>query len=322
MHAQLLAQIAPDDVGSVADAVGMRGGLRVQQDARRVHRRGAHHHDLGVDAFFLAGHAVEVLHAVGQALVVHEHARDDRVAAQLQLAGLDGIGQQVVGRTEERAGVAPRAAVAAVVTRGIPAKRLRAVGAAPGDDRDVGLGEALAQQHLAAPGRRRRHVELAARQRVRVVVAAADADQLVDLVVVRRDVLVFDGPGDLPAVLGRPLEVEVRVPQADAAPDVGLAAVPPHANELEGLALRREVGLFLRVEEELRRLLAARAPRARFPRPNVRPELAALELRARVEQQDVDALARQVPGGHAAGRAAADHDDRMDFSGAGDLRHW
>ena len=184
----------------------------------------------------------------------------------LQLAGLDGARQQVIGRAERRADVAARAAVAAVVTGRIAvaaacvrlARRPATIGMSI-------VANAFFSSRSLQRMRRRRHEELAARQRVRVVVAAVDADQLIDLVVVRRDVLVFDGPGDLPAVLRGALEVEIGVAQADASPDVGLAAVSPHANQLEGLALRREVRLLLRVEEELRLLLAARLPLARFP---------------------------------------------------------
>ena len=110
-------------------------------------------------------------------------------------------------------------------------------------------------------------------------------------------------------------EVELRVAQADAAPDVRLAAVSPDARQLERPSVRRQVRLLLRVEEELRRSLAARRALARLPRLDVRPELRPIELVAGVEQQDVDALLRQVPRRHAARRAAADDDDRDGPSG-------
>ena len=84
---------------------------------------------------------------------------------------------------------------------------------------------------------------LAARQRILIVVAAAHADQLIDLVVVRRDVLVADGPRDLPAVAFGPVEIEIGVAQRDAAPDVGFAAAAPDAIQVERLAGRRFVRL-------------------------------------------------------------------------------
>src|SRR5262249_2261628 len=151
----------------------------------------------------------------------------------------------------------------------------RLVRAPPRDDGDVHRLERLLQEALAAPHCGRRHEVLAARQGIRVIVAAVDADELIDLVVVRRDVLVFDRPGDLPAVRVCALEVEIGVAEADAAPDVRLAAVAPDANELERLPLRREVRLVAPgVEEELRLLLSLGLSRARLPRPDVRPVLA------------------------------------------------
>ena len=193
----------------------------------------------------------------------------------------EGEGQQVIGRVEERGRVAALAAVAAVVARGEAAHRLRHIGAPAGHDRDVHLPERLLQQPLAAPGRRRRQQELAPRQRVGIVGAAADADQLFDLVVVRRDVRVADRPRDLPSVVRRALEVEIGVAEAHAAPDVRLAAMTPDANQLERLVGRRQVRLLLRVEEELRRLLALGRALAPLPRLHVRPERAAIELGSR-----------------------------------------
>ncbi len=164
---------------------------------------------------------------------------------------------------------------------------------------------------FGAARRRRRQEELAARQRVGVVVAAVDADQLVDLVVVRRDVLVGDRPGDLPAVARRPLEIEVAVAQADASPDVRLAAMPPHAGQRERTVVSGEIRLFLGVEEEVEGLFAAGGALAPFPGLNVRPIFRSIEFRTGVEEQHGNALTRQVPGRHAAGGAAANHDDRM-----------
>ena len=157
----------------------------------------------------------------------------------------------------------------------------------------------LLQQPFTAARRGRRLHELAARERVRRVGAAADANQLFDPVVVRRDVGVSDRPRDLPAVALGPLEVHLGVAEADATPDVGLAAVTPDTNELEGPIGGREIGLLLDVEKELRRLLPAGGALTRFPWLNVGPELRAVEAVAGIEHQDLDALFRQVPGRHA-----------------------
>ncbi len=217
----------------------------------------------------------------------------------------------MIGGAEERRGVAAAAALAAVVTGREAADRARHVGAAAGDDRHA---EAFGRAHhdpFGAARRGRRQKELAPRQRVRVVVAAVDADQLVDLVVIRRDVLVGDRPGNLPAVARGSLEIEVAVAQADASPDVRLAAMAPDAGQREGTALGGEIRLFFGVEKEAEGLLAASGALAPFPGFNVRPEFGSIEFRSGIEEQHGNALTRQVPGGHSARGAAADHDDRM-----------
>ena len=64
-------------------------------------------------------------------------------------------------------------------------------------------------------------------KRILIVIAAADTDQLIDLIVVGRNVFVADGPRNLPAIAFRAGEIEIGVAQADAAPDVGFAAAIP-----------------------------------------------------------------------------------------------
>ena len=135
-----------------------------------------------------------MLDAARLALVVDQDACDDRVRPDLELAGLQRERDQVIGGAEERRRVAAGAAPAAVVAGREAARRPGHVGAAAGDDVDAQRLRAFLQQPLGAAGRRRLQ-ELAARQRLGVVVAAADADHLLDLVVVRRDVGVGDRPG-------------------------------------------------------------------------------------------------------------------------------
>src|ERR1700690_1666938 len=117
----------------------------------------------------------------------------------------------MIGGAEERSGVAAAPAVVAVVASGEAAVSAGHVRAAPVHDRDPETRGRPLDDALAAARRGWRHVIAAPGQRVGVVVAAADADELVDLVVVRRDVLVADRPGDLPAVPLRPLEIHLGV---------------------------------------------------------------------------------------------------------------
>ena len=264
------------------------------------------------DLALLAGHAVEVLDALRPPAIVHEDARDDGVGADLELPGLQRERNQVVGGVEEGGRVAAAPAGAAVVAGREAADRPRHVGTTAADDRHAERAGGSLQQSLAAARGRRRQEVLAAGERVRVIVSATHADELVHLVVVGRDVLVADGPGNLPAVAFRSRELEVAIAQADAAPDVGLAAEAPDPPQVEGPALRREDRLLLLAEEEVRRRLAAPPALPLLVRQDVRPVLRSIELRPRIEETDLDALPGQVPRRHPAGRTAADDDDGVD----------
>ena len=189
-------------------------------------------------------------------------------------------------------------------------------------DRHARDAEALGragQDHLRAARPDRRQVIAAAGQRVRVVVAAGDADELLHPVVVRRDVRVADWPRDVPAVPLRAGEVEVGHPQADPPPDVGLAAPSPGAVELERPAFRRQVRLLARVEPELLRPVALLQTPVRLEGQHVRPRQAAVELPAGVEHQHADAVLDQGVGRHRAGSAAADDDDVVNLAALQDF---
>ncbi len=139
-----------------------------------------------------------------------------------------------------------------------------------------------------------------ARQRVRIVIAAANADELIDPVVVGSDVLVGNRPGNFPTVAFGAFEIQVGQSQRDAAPDVGLAANSPDAPEIERFFGRCKVGLLLGTQPERRWLLAALYPFPPFIGSDVSPKVLPVEMRARIEHQDAGTLLRQVPGSHAA----------------------
>ena len=216
----------------------------------------------------------------------------------------------MIGRTEEGCGITAGATVAAIVTGREAARRTRHVGPPPGDYRYTKLAHALLKQAFAATWSGRRLQELAARKGVRIIRTAAHANELFDLVVIRRDVGVRERPRNFPAIALRRLEIHLRVAEAHPAPDVRLSAVSPHTRQLEWTIVRGEVGLLGAIEEELWSSLATAFPFLRFPRPHVRPELRSIEAVTGIEQEDLDALARQVPGRHATRCSAADDDDR------------
>ena len=78
------------------------------------------------------------------------------------------------------------------------------------------------------------------------VVAAVHADQKLDLVVVRRDILIPDGPVDAQAVPGLRLEVVGAVAQGHAPPVIGAAAQHPRSPPIEAPRIvfaRAHIGL-------------------------------------------------------------------------------
>ena len=174
--------------------------LRVEQDARRVHAARADDHDLPAAP---AAPRRSCDRSTGRPwpdrLSSTSTRADDRVRANLELAGLQRERQQVIGGVEERRRVAAGAAVAAVVAGREAARRARHVGAPAGDDRDAQpcrRPSAAAARRSAAPAAAAGTCCPAA---TRIVVAAADADQLLDLVVVRRDVLVARSARESPS---------------------------------------------------------------------------------------------------------------------------
>ena len=160
----LLAQIAANHVRSVAEPIRMPLRLRVEQQPRRIHTAGAHDDDLRQRLTFRPGVSIEILHAAGEPVLVGEDAPGHRIRADLEPAGPDGIGKQMVRRAEKRCRVAPLAAIAAIVTGREAARPPGHVGAASRDDRNADLVHPFFEQTLAAARRRRWLQELAPRQ--------------------------------------------------------------------------------------------------------------------------------------------------------------
>src|SRR5207302_3153902 len=86
--------------------------------------------------------------------------------SDLEMPGLQGKRQEMIGRAEERCGVAARAAVAAVMAWRKAICDARHVGAASRDDGDGQLAHRFLQEPFTAARRRRRLEEFAARQHV------------------------------------------------------------------------------------------------------------------------------------------------------------
>ena len=190
-------------------------------------------------------------------------------------------------------------------------------------DRNAGdlqlVGRLLDQQLVAA--RLRRRLKDAVGLVRQAFHRAEDADQAIELVVVRLDVVVGDRPVVAEAVEAAALEVVRAHAQRNAPPVVGAAAEHPAAKPVELRARRLRVRLALDVPAadaavELAERLVRR--RGAAPRRVVRPRRHLRVLRRRptsagFEHHDVGARLAQHLGGHAAAGAGADDADVVGF---------
>ena len=140
----VLAEVVSDVAAGVADAVWVRGGLRVQEEPRRLQRGGAHHHDPGPRLHDLAGGGVDEGHSARLARRrIHRHLARDRARAHEEVARLQGRIDEAGGRVE--GGVDVAAARAAVAGAASEAAAAELVVLEP----VRGHARAIGRQHLA-----------------------------------------------------------------------------------------------------------------------------------------------------------------------------
>ena len=237
-----IGQVLADDAAGVGQALRELRRGRVEEDARRLARAGRQHDDAGADAIVARGARVHVGDAVGQPGRVHRDLARHRAGDDREPAGRNRRRQEHGRRGEVRVRPAAAAALAAVVARGAPVVRLGQDRQPRRDDRDVQLlGRLLDQQLVAArPGRRQKNAVRLVRQ---VLLRAEDADQPIDLVVVRLQIVVGDRPVVAQAVERAAPEIVRPEPQRDASPVVRAAADHPRPEPLPGVAGRVRVGL-------------------------------------------------------------------------------
>ena len=199
IQANLLAQIAADDVAAVPDAVGMLLRGRVEQDPRRVDAARAHDHDpastwrsspvtrskywtpFARPRSSTRIRAATAFERISSFLVSSASGADDRPCrrrtrcrSRVRTCRSNGTARRRCGTWSCWRGGCGRTAC-----------------------RPWGRAASAGARRTAAPAAA---CVIAARQHLGVVVSPAHADQLIDLVVVRRHVGVADGPRNLPAV--------------------------------------------------------------------------------------------------------------------------
>ena len=210
-------------------------------------------------------------------------------------------------------GPAAAAALAAVMARGAPVVRLGQDRQPRRDDRDVQLlGRLLDQQLVAARrGRRQKNAVRLVRQVLR---RSEDADQPIDLVVVRLQIVVGDRPVVAQAVERAAPEIVRSEPQRNAAPVVRAAADHPRPEPLPGVAGRVGVGLPVERPASERGVELSEVPLGSRPAAALRVVGPGehervgdrVPIGARFQHDDVRAGFGQDFRGHAAARARSD----------------
>ena len=262
--------------------------------------------------------------------VVGRHLARHRAGDERHAAGRHRRRQQHGRRREVRVRRAPAAALAAVVALRAAVEGLREDRQPRRDARDVQpLGRLLDRQLVAARLRRRHEdaVRLVRQVALGREVRAEDADEPIELVVVRLQVVVRDRPVVAEAVHALPAEVVRSPAQRDPAPVVRAAAEHPRAIPVPLLPGRDGVRLALELppaDAPVELAEVALGGRRPAPRRLVRPPEhrrigRRIPFRAGLEDHDARTRLGEHLGGHAPAGARAHDAHVIRVSGADDL---
>ncbi len=307
--------------------------LRVEEQARRLARARREHDGSAADLFFRAVALVDVRNRRDLSRLVRDQLASHGVGEHLHAPRLHRRKDLDVARRVVRRRHAAAAALAAVMARRapVPLPRRDCLAARHGADVEFGAGS-LHEHVMRFQGAGR--IEDAVGRAANLFDGAGDADELLGLVVVRREILVADRPVEPESVTGLRLEVVVGEAQRDAAVVIGASAEDARAEPREVAARRDGV----RLARELRAAIGGAVGEAGWPagvglalrpgaamwhvvRPHVLLEVADVEHRARLhEQHGYAEIGEDFGNGTAAGSRAND-DDVVNRRGRCVLRH-
>ena len=234
---QMLAEVVTDDAGGVGETVRVEARFRRQEKPRRLERRGGEDHGLGVKfhrPLRLPIDDADARDAIGGR--VDQYLGDDRIgphdAAAGVLGGIDQRGRRMEVRRDVTAAAAAASAHAArpvtVVQQSFGCHAGAAGNQVPVHLRDRFLEDLLAAVQLG------RALEDPVGNPRQVLDRARDAEQAIDLVVARRQILVCDRPVLTEPVAGLASEVLRAEPQRAAPPEQRLAAKRPRPHPCVG----------------------------------------------------------------------------------------
>ena len=295
----VLAEVVSDVTARVADAVRVGAGLRQQHQPCRLERRRRQHDDLR--SRFVASSAFRVKERNTTrlaAVAVDQDLANNRIGPQRQVPGVHRRIDQARWRVEGGVNIAPADAAVACAAPVTPAAILvvfQAVGGHAGTvwrEHAAHLLQGIAQRQFGA-GQFRRALKDAVGQMGQVLLDAGDPKVSIDAIVIRLDVLVGDWPVLAITVTTLRLEVIIRQPEREPAPDVRLATETPRSHP--GVT-RPRVGMVFLVDDDVLGVVGA------APALNVAVDLGERRIgsvrrlanRVLVERQ------RMVPGRHLA----------------------
>lgn len=176
-------------------------------------------------------------------------------------------------------------------------------------------GDVAAQNLFAATERKRRKIVAAGGEGFYTVVVAADADHLLDALVIGRELVVGERPIDVDAVEAVFAEVGGRVAEDDGVPVNGAASEDTDAVDADVVGLLVADGVFEvgGIEELL--LFAAKAAELHVGGPAVGAEAAGFDFGSGFEEDDFRAAFAEFLGDDSACGAGPDDADVVEGSG-------
>src|SRR6266852_3984144 len=326
-----IGEVLADRSGRVGEAGWKGRGFGVQQETRGFAGAGGHDDGARVDALFRARRFVNVGDGFGFAFLVDENFAGHRAGNQRQFARFHCRRKQNLTGAEIRGRDAAAAALAAVMARQSPVERARNDGEARGNADDVELVASLLDHQFGAAGFGRRQ-EDAVGGAGDIFFRSEHADVGIHFVVIRREILVSDGPIVAETIARGGFEIDGSEAQRDAAPVIGAAADDAGTKPLEIRAGSGGVGLAFDLPRAIRRekftevfaRLAADAGAA--VRQIVRPQehleiLVRSDVRPGFEEHAVQAALGENLRGHASARTGADNANVILLWRANHLRH-
>ena len=257
LERSVVHQIVTQDAVFTADSIGKPARTRVEQNARGFKSARGQHYNFGSDFASHMRSAIDERHSVRLAFGVHHQMAHHGIAHQMKTAGARR-GRQRNGRAIEIGrGEAAALAFVAIMASWTAVEWNGEVGGAVDNQlpSEFLLDNFLRGQLAATQPHSRK--KLAVGQLRQIFGRSADADKILNAIVIRFEILVAEGPILAVAVIAGGLEFEIAVAIANAGPTKSLAAHLPSANPHERLVGRKCIRMVVVIDEKLVAVIVA-----------------------------------------------------------------